>query len=115
MSGELTWTDLRETPTGTPDGQVICDSCNKRITSIEQLTNGETAIAYLYVAGDHHGWSLRWISCHDCGPLGDGGASEPGEALALAFLTANRIQGHVEVGSNTILDSSPPKTEEVRG
>lgn len=105
----LSWTDLRGTPTGTPEGDVICDSCNKRITSIEQLTDGETAIAYLYVTGDRrYGWSLRWVSCHDCGPLGDGEATEPGETYALAFLTANHVPPHVEVGANTILDSSPP-------
>ncbi len=105
----LSWTDLQGTPTGTPEGDVICDSCNKGITSIQQLTDGETAIAYLYVTGNcRDGWSLRWISCHDCGPLGDGEATEPGEVHALAFLTANRVPPHVEVGSNTILDSSPP-------
>lgn len=109
MSGELTWTDLRGTRTGTPEGDVICDSCNKGITSVEQLTDGESAVAYLYATGDRHGWSLRWTRCHDCGPLGDGEATEPGEAYALAFLTANRVQGYVEVGPATILDSAPPE------
>lgn len=111
MSGKLTWTDLRGTPIGTPEGDVICDSCNKGITSIQQLIDGETSVAYLYATGDHHGWSLRWINCHDCGPLGDGEATEPGEALALAFLSDNQVRGYVEVGPNTILDSSP--SEEV--
>lgn len=105
----LSGVDLQGAPTGTPEGDVICDSCNKRITSIEQLIDGETAVAYLYVTGDRrHGWSLRWTHCHDCGPLGDGEASD-GEAHALAFLTANRMKGHVEVGPATILDSSPPE------
>ena len=32
-------------------------------------------------------WSLRWVSCEECGPPGDGEVDEPGEAVAKATLT----------------------------
>lgn len=105
----LSGSNLGSTPTGTPDDDVTCDSCTKAITSIEQLIDGEPAVAYLYATGAHHGCSLRWTNCHDCGPLANQ-ATESGEVHALAFLIANR-GGHVEVGPATILDSPP--TEEV--
>lgn len=37
MSSELTAAMLSGVPTGTPEGDVLCDSCNKLITSVRQL------------------------------------------------------------------------------
>lgn len=58
----LTASMLSGASVGTPDGTVICDSCNKQITSVRHLRDEEkdNPTAHSYVTGDAHGWFLRY-------------------------------------------------------
>lgn len=88
---ELTVTMLTGTPVGGPGGSAACDSCNKGLSDGERWFDDEDAEAdtvYVYttrVRGTNK-WSLRWVSCEECGPSGDGEADEPGEVVAKATL-----------------------------
>lgn len=90
-TGELTAINLYATPVGTPEGDVVCDSCNKGITDARRFRDDEDTdtIVHVYatcVYGTRR-WALRWVSCIECGPLGDGEPEEAGEAFATATLT----------------------------
>ncbi len=107
-------TDLKVSgePVGTPDGQVICDSCNKLITSVRQLCDDEhDPTAHIYVTGDSHGWYLRWTNCEECGPIGSGEANEPGEAHIRTTFQVTPI-GIIVVDSATIVDYATPQGED---
>jgi hypothetical protein len=95
MSGrqtDLTPAMLAGTPIGGPDGFAACDTCNRSLSDGHREhdpDDKEADIVYAYatcVPGTNK-WSLRWVSCEDCGPPGDGEANEPGEAVAKATLT----------------------------
>jgi hypothetical protein len=115
MSGELTATALGATPVGTPEGNVICDSCNKTITTARQLRDEQSndevteTTVHVYVTYGAGRWALRWTSCEACGPLGDGETNEPGEAHATAslMLHPNR-ETMVLLVDATITACSPP-------
>lgn len=111
-TGELTEPMLAGTPVGTPDGMVICDSCNKQIITARRLANDEDTdtTVHVYATGDSHQWALRWTSCSDCGPIADGDPSEAGEAFATATLTPDPTHDQqVMIDDVTITACAPPK------
>lgn len=114
MTGTLTDAQLHATLVGTPDGRVICDSCNTLITTVRRLRNGQedTPTAHVYVTGDAHGWQLRWTHCVACGPIGEGQATEPGEAHATATLVAHPRRDLVLINECTITACTPPDSDE---
>ena len=66
------------------------------IRAIRRLTDGhreheadDTVYAYATCVRNTNRWRLRWLSCEECGPHGDGETNEPGEAVAKATLTYN--------------------------
>lgn len=116
MTGELTSTMLDATPVGTPEGDVVCDSCNKHITDARQLReekstseDTETTVhVYATCVSGTRRWALRWINCEECGPIGDGEITESGEAHATATLTLDpRHEQTVMIGEATITACSP--------
>lgn len=111
MSGELTGAALQGTPIGTPDGMVICDSCNTQITSVRQLRDNEEndTTAHIYATGDARGWALRWTTCEECGPIGGGEVDEPGEAHTTATFTTHPLREIVVIDVVTITACSPPE------
>jgi hypothetical protein len=115
MSEPLTAAMLSGTPVGTPEGDVICDSCNKMIATARQLRAEQTddeeeaTTVHVYATCGAGRWALRWTNCTECGPLGDGEATEPGEAHATAslMLHPNRETTVILVDA-TIIACSPP-------
>ncbi|EMA47793.1 hypothetical protein [Halococcus salifodinae] len=95
----LTPAMLAGTPVGGPGGSAACDSCNRRLTDGHREhdlddKDPDTVVVYATRVRDTDKWSLRWVSCEDCGPPGDGEADEPGEVVATATLTFDaRIDG----------------------
>jgi hypothetical protein len=95
MSGrqtDLTPAMLAGTPIGGPDGFAACDTCNRSLSDGHREHDpddkeADTVYAYATCVPGTNKWSLRWVSCEDCGPPGDGEANEPGEAVAKATLT----------------------------
>lgn len=90
--GDLTPTMLSGTAVGGPDGFAACDTCNRSLTDGHREHDpddkeSDTVYAYATRVRDTNQWLLRWVSCEECGPPGDGEADEPGEAVAKAALT----------------------------
>jgi hypothetical protein len=112
MTGELTATKLVATPVGTPDGDVVCDTCNKHITDVRQLRDDEdtetTVHVYATCVYGTRRWALRWTNCTDCGPLGDGKATEAGEAHATATLAPDPTHNSVMIIDATVTACAPP-------
>jgi hypothetical protein len=80
------------TPVGGPGGFAACDTCNRSLSDGHRDHDpddkeADTVYAYATRVRDTNRWSLRWVSCEECGPPGDGEANEPGEAVAKATLT----------------------------
>ena len=83
---------LAGTPVGGPGGFAVCDTCNRSLTDGDREHDpddreADTVYAYGTRVRGTNRWSLRWVSCEECGPPGDGGADEPGEVVAKATLT----------------------------
>jgi hypothetical protein len=102
MSGgqtDLTPAMLASTPVGEAGGFAACDTCNRSLTDGHREHDpddreADTVYAYTTRIRDTNRWTLRWVSCEECGPPGDGEADEPGEAVAKATLTFDaRIDG----------------------
>ena len=102
MSGhhtELTPTMLAGTPVGALGGFAACDTCNRGLTDGHREhdpddKDADTVYAYATRVQGTNRWTLRWVSCEECGPPGDGVADETGEAVAKATLTYDaRIDG----------------------
>jgi hypothetical protein len=95
MSGhqtDLTPAMLAGTPVGGPDGFAACDTCNRSLSDGHREhdpddAEADTVYAYATRVRGTNRWSLRWVSCEECGPPGDGEDDEPGEAVAKATLT----------------------------
>jgi hypothetical protein len=88
---DLTPSMLAGTPVGGPDGFAACDTCNRSLTDGHREhdpddTEADTVYAYATSAPGTNKWALRWVSCEECGPPGDGQADEPGEVVAKATL-----------------------------
>ena len=84
-TSELTPAMLVGTPIGGPDGFAACDTCNRSLTDGGREhdcedKDADTVFVYATTAPGTNKWALRWVSCEDCGPPGDGEADEPGEA-----------------------------------
>ena len=98
-TGALTPAMLAGTPVGGPGGMAVCDTCNRRLTDGHREhdtddTEADTVYAYATRVRDTNRWTLRWLSCEDCGPPGDGLADESGEMVATATLAYDaRIGG----------------------
>lgn len=91
MSTELTPAMLSGTPVGGPGGSAACDSCNKGLSDGERWfdvedAEGDTVYVYATRVRETNKWSFRWVNCEECGPVGNGEATEPGEAHATATL-----------------------------
>ena len=99
MTPDLTPTMLAGTPVGGSGGMAVCDTCNRRLTDghrehDREDTEPDTVYAYATRVRGTNRWSLRWVSCEECGPPGDGVTNEPGEVVATATLTYDaRIDG----------------------
>jgi hypothetical protein len=87
---------LAGTPVGGPDGFAACDTCNRGLTDGDREhdpddAEADTVYAYATRVRGTSRWTLRWVSCAECGPPGDGdgegAADEPGETVAKATLT----------------------------
>jgi hypothetical protein len=95
MSGrqtDLTPAMLAGTPVGGPGGFAACDTCNRRLTDGDREhdpddAEADTVYAYATRVRDTNRWTLRWVSCEECGPPGDDETDEPGEAVTKATLT----------------------------
>ncbi|HET7325471.1 MAG TPA: hypothetical protein VFJ06_14180 [Halococcus sp.] len=90
-TADLTPAMLEGTPVGGPDGFAACDTCNRSLTDGHREHDpdnkeADTVFAYATCAPGTNKWALRWVSCEECGPPGDGEADEPGEAIAKAML-----------------------------
>jgi hypothetical protein len=99
-TGELTLAMLSGTPVGGPGGMAVCDTCNRRLTDGHREhdpddAEADTVYAYATRVRDTDRWSLRWVSCENCGPPGESDeTTEPGEVVAKATLTFDaRIDG----------------------
>ena len=98
-TGELTSAMLSGTPVGGPGGMAVCDTCNRRLTDGHREheaddAEADTVYAYATRVRDTNRWTLRWLSCEECGPPGDGQTDEPGEVVATATLAYDaRIAG----------------------
>ena len=82
---------LAGTPVGGPGGEAACDTCNRCLSDGKRRADApdaeaDTVYAYATLARRSSTWALRWVSCEECGPPGDGEADEPGEAVAKATL-----------------------------
>jgi hypothetical protein len=81
---------LQGTPVGGPDGIVCCDTCNKGLADVcpsdGPIVHADRVHVYATASAISDEWRLRRVLCDDCGPLGDGEATEPGEAHATASL-----------------------------
>jgi hypothetical protein len=80
---------LAGTPVGGPGGSAACDTCNRRLSDGERRhdapdAEADTVFAYATLARRSSTWALRWVSCEECGPLGE--PDESGEAVAKATL-----------------------------
>lgn len=89
---------LTGTPVGGPGGEAACDTCNRRLSDGDRRADApdaeaDTVYAYATLAERSDTWALRWVSCEACGPPGDGGVDEPGEAVAKATLGFDRRIG----------------------
>jgi hypothetical protein len=99
-TGELTPAMLSGTPVGGPGGMAVCDTCNRRLTDGHREhdpanAEADTVYAYATRVRDTNRWSLRWVSCENCGPPGDSDeTTKPGEVVAKATLAFDaRIDG----------------------
>ena len=91
---------LAGTPVGGPGGFAACDTCNRGLTDGHREhdpdnAEADTVYAYATHVRDTHRWSLRWVSCENCGPPGDSDeTTKPGEVVAKATLAFDaRIDG----------------------
>jgi hypothetical protein len=90
----LTPAMLSGTPVGEAGGFAACDTCNRGLTDGDREhdpkdRDADTVYAYATRVRDTNRWTLRWVSCAECGPPGDDEDTddEPGEAVAKAILT----------------------------
>ncbi|WP_273837486.1 hypothetical protein [Halococcus sp. PRR34] len=99
---DLTLAMLAGTPVGGPGGMVVCDTCNRRLTDGHREhdpddAEADTVYAYAARVRGMDRWSLRWVSCEECGPPSDAdddSEREPDEVVATATLTFDaRIDG----------------------
>jgi hypothetical protein len=103
---------LAGTPVGGPGGFAACDTCNRRLTDGHREQDPDDAEAdavYAYatrIRGTSR-WTLRWVSCEEYGPPGDGEADDPGEAVAKATLTFD-----ARIGGFALADPERPTDEE---
>jgi hypothetical protein len=82
---------LAGTPVGGPGGSAACDTCNRRLSDGDRRADtpdaeADAVYAYVTLARRSDTWTLRWVSCEECGPPRDGEGDEPGEAIAKATL-----------------------------
>lgn len=82
---------LDGTPVGGSGGFAVCDTCNRGLTDGHREHDpdnreADTVYAYATRIRDTNRWTLRWVSCEQCAPPGDGEADEPGETVAKATL-----------------------------
>lgn len=79
------------TSIGGLEAEATCDSCNRRLTDGHREhdpddTEADTVYAYATRVRGTNEWSVRWVSCDKCGPLGDV-ADEPGKAIVKATIS----------------------------
>jgi hypothetical protein len=109
---------LAGTPVGGPGGFAVCDTCNRRLTDGHREhdpddAEADTVYAYATRVRGTNRWSLRWVSCEDCGPPGDGETTEPGEVVATARLTFDaRVDGFVLADPERPTDAEEPAAED---
>lgn len=122
-SADLTPTMLAGTPVGGPGGFAVCDTCNRRLTDGHREhdlddAEADTVFAYATRLRDTNRWSLRWVSCEECGPPGDAhtGMNEPGEVVATATLAYDAaLDGFALADPELPTDPEEPAAEDGDG